>query len=979
MNPETMTSLQVLYQQHQGKESDKWSLYLSEYDRLLTDHRQRPVRLLEIGVQNGGSLEIWSTYFPNALQIVGCDINPDCTRLRYDDQRISVVVGDANTDEVEAGIAAICPAFDLILDDGSHRSDDIVHSFARYFPRLSDGGLFIVEDLHCSYWGDFKGGLFDPTSSMAFFRRLTDVINHQHWGLAASRKSVLDSFAHEYGVDISEVLLSHIHSIEFVNSLCVIRKNAPSANLLGERVIAGTDGAIAGRHAELHRSLPVLADERTNRWSTPAPVLEEALAAAQAELSAARAELASLNTSLERGTSKALVLEDRLRAAQSRISASKADHERERQSRVATEARLADLARQSAAAQARLQQALSSTSWRLTKPVRWLQDWNRARRAARRRRMGREVADTALPAATNGATRAADYGAWIRLYDVINDDARARMRQRIAALPNPPLISVVMPTYDADPTWLRAAIDSVRAQIYPHWELCIADDASTSTEAHEALKAYADSDARIKVVFRPENGHISAASNTALALATGEWIVLMDHDDLLSEHALFWIADAIAKHPHVQLIYSDEDKISEAGVRSDPHFKSDWNVDLFYSYNLFSHLGAYQAELVHKVGGFQVGLEGSQDYDLVLRCLEHVSTDQVHHVPKVLYHWRVHAQSTASSGDAKPYAQLAGERALNEHFQRTGIHARVEHVGIGYRVRYELPTTLPLVSLVIPTRNAVELVRQCVGSIVERTTYGHYEIILVDNGSDDPEALEYFAAMQAAGVLRVIRDDGEFNYSALNNRAVAAARGEVVGLINNDIEVIAPDWLSDMVSIALQPGVGAVGARLWYPNRTLQHGGVVLGVGGVANHAHKGVPQGRHGYFGRAALIQSFSAVTAACLVVRKDRYEAVRGLNETDLKVAFNDVDFCLRLREAGFRNVWTPYAELVHHESATRGSDMAPEKRQRFVSEVDYMMQRWGELLRFDPAYNPNLTLLSEDFGYAWPPRERPDMKLA
>jgi glycosyltransferase involved in cell wall biosynthesis len=989
MSRDADTSLQALYGQHQGKESDKWSLYLSEYDRLFTGHRQLPVRLLEIGVQNGGSLEVWSAYFPNALQIVGCDINPDCARLRYADPRVSVVVGDANTEAVEACIATICPEFDLILDDGSHRSDDIVRSFARYFPRLADGGLFIAEDLHCSYWGTFKGGLYDPTSSMAFFRRLTDVVNHQHWGLAASRRSVLDSFASAYGVEISEAVLSHVHSIEFVNSLCVIRKNAPAANLLGERVISGTDGAIVGRRAELHGSLPVLADERDNPWSTPTQRPEVALARA-------RVELESLQARLDHSASQARLVEDQLRdtrsqnlaltadlelarhvehqlhEAQAQILALTTDLEHARRLRDAARQQLADRARQLADTQAELQQTLASTSWRLTRPVRWVQDWNRARRAARR--TGREAA--ALPsAAKNGA---ADYAAWVALYDVIDDDTRGRMRRRIASWPNPPLISVVMPTYNADPTWLREAIDSVRAQAYPHWQLCIADDGSTAPESLAALRGCAVGDARIKTAFRDDNGHISTASNTALTLATGEWIALMDHDDLLPEHALFWIADAIDKHPGVQLIYSDEDKISEAGARSDPYFKPDWNVDLFYSHNMFSHLGAYRAELVRRVGGFQLGMEGAQDYDLVLRCLEHVSADQVHHVPKVLYHWRVHPQSTAGSGDAKPYALMAGERALNEHFRRASIRGRVEPVGIGYRVRYELPPELPLVSLVIPTRNAMELVQQCVDSITERTTYSRYEIILVDNGSDDPEALAYFAAMQAKGALHVIRDDGEFNYSALNNRAVAAARGEVVCLLNNDIEVISPEWLSEMVSIALQPGVGAVGARLWYPSRTLQHGGVVLGVGGVASHAHKGLPEGRHGYFGRAALIQGFSAVTAACMVIRKDRYEAVRGLNEIDLKVAFNDVDFCLRLREAGLRNVWTPYAELVHHESSTRGADLTPEQRKRFVAEVNHMKRRWGDLLLFDPAYNPNLTLLAADFGYAWPPRERADMKL-
>jgi GT2 family glycosyltransferase len=288
-----------------------------------------------------------------------------------------------------------------------------------------------------------------------------------------------------------------------------------------------------------------------------------------------------------------------------------------------------------------------------------------------------------------------------------------------------------------------------------------------------------------------------------------------------------------------------------------------------------------------------------------------------------------------------------------------------------YRARYSIPKNPPLVSLIIPTRNGLELIKQCIDSIFAKTTYKNYEIIIVDNNSDDPETLEYFASLSSHHQVRVLRDESPFNFSALNNTAVQQARGEYVGLINNDIEVISPEWLDEMIGLAMQSGVGAVGASLWYPNDTLQHGGVIIGLGGVANHAHKNLPRNRAGYFGRAQMIQTFSAVTAACLVIKKTIYQEVGGLNETNLKVAFNDVDFCLRVREAGYRNVWTPYAELYHHESATRGLDDTSEKQARFIEEVLYMKERWGEQLKTDPAYSPNLTLKHEDFSYAWPPR--------
>jgi len=563
------------------------------------------------------------------------------------------------------------------------------------------------------------------------------------------------------------------------------------------------------------------------------------------------------------------------------------------------------------------------------------------------------------------------YSQWIERYDTLDDRLRTAIRRRIAAFNHAPLISVVMPTYNPQPEWLAEAIESVRNQLYPNWELCIADDVSTDPAIRTLLEKYARDDKRIKVVFREQNGHISAASNSGLQIASGEWVALLDHDDLLPEHALYCVADAILANPAIRLIYSDEDKIDEDGQRHDPYFKCDWNPDLFYSQNMFSHLGVYYKPLLDQIGGFRLGLEGSQDYDLALRCLEHIEAQAIHHIPRVLYHWRVHAASTAADAGAKPYAALAGERALNEHFAKQDMACHAESLGFGYRVRYDLPEALPLVSLIIPTRNGLQLMRQCITSILDKTTYTNYEIIIVDNGSDDPEALRYFKSLSNDARIRVLRDDSPFNYSALNNAAVLQARGELIGLVNNDIEVISADWLSEMVSLAVQPAIGAVGAKLLYPDNTLQHGGVVLGLGGVAGHAGKHALQPNHGYFGRTSLISSFSAVTAACLVMRKAVYLEVGGLNEKDLTIAFNDVDFCIRVREAGYRNVWTPYAELYHHESATRGIEDNPQKQARFDAEVEYMQRQWVDLLTSDPAYSPNLTLEYDGVGLAWPPR--------
>ncbi|MGE4372717.1 MAG: glycosyltransferase [Xanthobacter sp.] len=573
-----------------------------------------------------------------------------------------------------------------------------------------------------------------------------------------------------------------------------------------------------------------------------------------------------------------------------------------------------------------------------------------------------------------------DYTAWLRRYAVLDDTHRAAMRDEIASWENAPTISIVIPVYNPNLEWLQAAIDSVTRQIYPHWEICMADDCSTDPQVRPFLSRLAEQDSRVKLTLRERNGHISAASNSAMELASGSWMALLDQDDLLPEDALFYVARAIHRDPALQFIYSDEDKIRENGTRFDPSFKPNWNLDLLRAQNIVSHLGVYRLDRVREIGGFREGFEGAQDHDLVLRLTEQLNPSQIHHIPRVLYHWRAHHKSTAKTVSNKDYASLAGQKALTGHLARVGIAGHVEILTSGvYRVHYALPETPPQVTLIIPTRNGLALVRQCIESILKKTLYPNYDIILVDNNSDDPEALRYFSELNKNPNIRVLRDERPFNYSAINNNAVAHAEGTYVALINNDIEVISPEWLNEMIGFAIQPEVGVVGARLWYPDNRLQHGGVILGLGGVAGHAHKFLRRKSNGYLKRGILPQSLSAVTAACFVVRKSIYQDVGGLDAEHLKVAFNDVDFCLRVREAGYRNVWTPYAELYHHESASRGSEDTPEKQARFRSEMDYMMTRWKDILPQDPAYNLNLTRDREDFSYSWPPRTEGDPTLA
>lgn len=554
---------------------------------------------------------------------------------------------------------------------------------------------------------------------------------------------------------------------------------------------------------------------------------------------------------------------------------------------------------------------------------------------------------------------------------------KTEVQQTLQAMAAKPLFSVVMPVYNPPLTLLKEAVASVEAQSYPHWELCIADDASPNPKVRAYLAELAHTNPRVKLVLRETNGHISAASNSALGLATGEFVALLDHDDLLAPHALLHMATSINQHPNAKLLYSDEDKIDAQGHRHDPHFKPDWNLEHFLSQNIISHLGVYHRALLAQIGGFRTGFEGAQDHDLALRCLHHINSQQIVHVPKVLYHWRVLEGSTAVSMDEKPYAQLAGQKALNDYLATSGLGGHAECMPNGsYRIHAPLPATPPHVTIVIPTRNAKNLVQACIDSIRTHTTYPAYDILLIDNGSNDPEALAYFATLATQPHTTVVRDDRPFNYSALNNAAVEKATGSLICLLNNDIEITTPEWLSEMVSLCVRPGVGAVGAKLWYPDGALQHGGVIIGLGGVAGHAHHRISKADPGHFLRAAITQGYSAVTAACLLVSKAHFQAVGGLDEQNLTVAFNDVDFCLKLQAHGLRNVWTPFAQAVHHESISRGHEDTPEKMKRFAAETAHMQRRWPGVIAHDPCYNPNLEL---NHIYQFQPRTAPPHKPA
>lgn len=547
------------------------------------------------------------------------------------------------------------------------------------------------------------------------------------------------------------------------------------------------------------------------------------------------------------------------------------------------------------------------------------------------------------------------YERWLSAHETRPADLQ-RMRDVLPALPRTPVFSIIVPVYDPAERFLREALDSVLAQAYPHWELCIADDASPAPHVRAVLEEYAALDERVKVVFRPVNGHIAAASNSALELATGEFVALLDHDDALAPEALFENAVVVNRRPDVDVIYSDEDKLDENGARRDPYFKPDWAPDSLLARNYVSHLGVYRRALVTAAGGFREGFEGSQDYDLLLRVTER--TDRIEHIPLPLYHWRAHAGSTAVDREQKTYAHHAAVRALEEALERRGEPGRVEDgVAPGlYSVRYTIAQPRR-VSLIVPTRDHGDDVDRCLRSVFERSTYPDIEVVLVDNGSRDHASLRVFGEWleREPERVRLVPHDVPFNFSEINNYAVRQSTGAYVVLLNNDTEVVTPDWLEAMVEQAQRPSIGAVGAKLLYADGTVQHAGVVVGLGGVAGHSHKHLPGEDPGYFYTLQTVNNFSAVTAACMMLRRSVFDEVGGLDER-LRIAFNDVDFCLKIRAAGYYNVYLPHVVLYHHESKSRGSEDTPEKVERFLHEQRFMHEHWQTDERPDPFYNRN-----------------------
>jgi glycosyltransferase involved in cell wall biosynthesis len=591
-------------------------------------------------------------------------------------------------------------------------------------------------------------------------------------------------------------------------------------------------------------------------------------------------------------------------------------------------------------------------------------------RVARAFRVARQ---SGLSGLLRHALREHSYDDWVRQFDALTAADRLAIEAHTSRFKHRPLISVLAPLYNTPEPFLRRCIESVREQIYSNWELCLVDDASPSAHVASICAEYARNDKRIKFFRRDVNGHIAAATNSALELASGDFVALLDHDDELAPHALYMIAAELDADPDLDLIFSDEDKIDERGHRFDPWFKTDWNYDLMLSQNAVVHLAVYRRTILQDIGGFRSGFDGSQDYDLTLRFSERTTPERIKHIPFILYHWRAIPGSVALAESEKTYPYEAAARAIQEHLGRLGKAGRVSleaHLGY-YRVRWALPTEPPRVTILIPAKDKVDLLRVAIRSILEKTLYRNFDILVVNNRSEHPETLEYCSEIARLRNILVVDYREPYSFAALNNWAVKQTDAPLLAFLNNDVEVITPEWLTEMVSHALRPEVGAVGAKLFYPNGTIHHAGVVVGIGGLAGHPHVGLPRGTLGYFGRAACVQQFSAVSAACMVMRREVFLEVGGFDEKNFAITFNDVDIGLRLRQARHSIVWSPYAQLFRHESRSLGLPSGEERRNQFLAESSNFKRIWAKAIAHDPFYNPNLTNTGGDFTPATPPR--------
>jgi hypothetical protein len=917
-----MSELLNLYRAHHGKVSDRWSSYLAQYDRFLHAWRDKDVRLLEIGIQNGGSLEIWGRYFRNATRLVGCDVDPLCANLRYEDPRIAVVVADASSDEGFRQVQAKAEAFDIVIDDGSHRSSHIVQAFARYFPLVADGGMFIAEDLHCSYWKEFEGGLAYPFSSIAFFKLLVDVVNKEHWGVAKSARDLLAKFEQQYACEFRESDLQQVHSVEFVNSMCVVRKRPNESNLLGPRLIVGEDEQVSSGAKRYDGSTSVALDQSANIWSTSGldasgqSAQDSDLVRALLRIEALEQEVAKAREDSEAQERHWQQRTQHLGARLEQLGWQEQGMEELLRAKDAQIAELLLAQRTYSARAARLVARSAQTLFPVGSKSRvLLTKALRASEGAYRRTLGHgslAVEELPMPPVrpTEGATVRPDakavpedFAQWIAAFEPSESDLRHRSESAPAYSPESPLFSIILPVYRVPGGVLRATMSSLSAQTWKNWEVCVAFADEADSENHRILQELAASESRIRILVLAENGGISRNSNAALEIARGEFLALLDHDDELTPWALHDMADAIARHPTADFLYSDKDSINADGtVRQHPLFKPDWSPEMLYSVNYLTHLNVMRRSCVKQVGGWRPETDGAQDWDIFIRVAE--VAREIRRVPGVGYHWRIIEGSTSTGIGAKPYAASGQLRTLQDWVRRQKLPAWVNaDPESGFRVNWRIPAQARI-DVIIYGNAGAETFRSVAANVKEELGDHLGSVSIVRRSSSaDP----VFAG-----------DDGvqEFAYAehADLGKTIAEAARSGTGSAITLIDVASRHWLPSSIReisawALLHPHIGFAAPLLLESPTVVVEAGRILGAGSVTQPLFHGSPLRHWGPLGGPLWYRNVSAASPAALSIKRSAW------NGQDFEAGpwtHAAAMMCRRIRDSGLRGVVTPYARV-------------------------------------------------------------------
>jgi hypothetical protein len=936
-------TLRQLYQEHQGKVSDKWALYVSEYDRLLFDFRNREIRLLEIGIQNGGSLEIWAKYFPQAKKLVGCDINLDCHRLIYDDQRIALVVGDANLDDTQRAILSHAQPYDVIIDDGSHRSSDIVKSFARYFSHLADGGIFIAEDLHCSYWKDFEGGLFDPFSSITFFKRLADIVNHEHWGVDRTRHSLLNGFTNHYDVSFDEEALAHIHSIEFINSICVIRKSMPANNESGHRMIVGKQELVQPDVKIFNNSCPVALDQNHNFWSArPLPPdeevvrvlksladrdahalsLDQLLAKRDAQISFLNQELANrdlciasleeqrniLNVELFRLTAESASFGAKIGRGISRLRARIAPVGTRRGTIVSLGGRFV-----SKLLSFGLRGAASATFRYVSFKFRLKFGQNAiVRKIVVSRRGGNTILNFSKTDQKNARTDRSQLAAWIAAYEPDRDQLAAQKSEE-EKFNYKPLLSVIIPIYRVPREILIETLDCLLEQTYSNWQACIVWSDSEDLAGWEWLQEKANTDKRFKIRYLEENGGISRNSNAALELVEGEYVALLDHDDTLTPWAFYEVVKLLQSSPQTDFIYSDKDSITADGhIRLNALFKPEWSPEMLHSVNYLTHLNIMRTRLVRDIGGWNPETDGAQDWDIFFRITE--KTQRIARVSSILYHWRILPTSTATGLHAKPYAAMGQLRTQQNHFKRKGLAAAVMPTPEGlFHVKWPLkPASTDVI--VYQTGSLAQLM-----GVVDVLRIGKQDVIrkiYVLHNTSSNKALQISKSLWDDRCVLVPCDG--INWRTALTSITAIDDKQTVLLIDGSASSLSENLAEELTGwVGQHPDIAWTSAIALNSDSTVYEAGRVVAKNYQSAPMFHGSPLFSFGWFGGPVWYRNARAASPYAIAMNaRDIHAALSGIDESASGLN-SFTEFCLALTADGRRGLINPFAKVYFKES--------------------------------------------------------------